>query len=214
MTIPQASLCSDLGFLNNAMASLLFIGIQGLILVRTLALCQGYRPMTIAISTVFFITLILDIYVIRQVWGLRKEKRRLRLRINKDFATLLLHQGILRFSFVLVVPVAQLIIGYVSPTVGSDLTAFQNVLSTILICEFTLALRRLNTTRSLHNQSALELPAINLSYQDTPVRSIQSIIGRIQQSIIADMSLREQSDQMGVDSPGEERNPETSLIVL
>ncbi|GJJ10141.1 hypothetical protein Clacol_004367 [Clathrus columnatus] len=100
---------------------------------------------------------------------------------------------------------------YISPIVGSDVGTFQNVLSSILICEFTLDLRRRNTTRSLSNQSALELPDLNPSSQHNPGQSIQSILGRLQESIIADMG--ERNDRVDIDGtgPGEgESNHETA----
>ncbi|GJJ10437.1 hypothetical protein Clacol_004663 [Clathrus columnatus] len=133
--------------------------------------------------------------VIRQVWGLWKEKKRSGLEGGKDFVTLLLQQ------------VTQVIIAYIT---GTYVTTFQNVLSTILICEFTLALRRRNTTaKSLPNQSTLELPDLNLSTQNNPVRSIQSVIGRLQERMIADMG--ERSDLVGIDGQGQgEPDPETA----
>ncbi|GJJ10418.1 hypothetical protein Clacol_004644 [Clathrus columnatus] len=142
--------------------------------------------------------------VIRQVWGLWKEKRRLRLEGERDFVTLLLQQVVRDLKIF---------------TVGSDIGAFQNVyelfyilmnahlyllplrLSTILICEFTLELRRRNTTaRSLPNQSALELPDLNFSSQGNPVRSI-SVLGGLQERIIADMG--ERSDSVDIDGPSQ-----------
>ncbi|GJJ10313.1 hypothetical protein Clacol_004539 [Clathrus columnatus] len=134
-----------------------------------------------------------------QVWGLWKEKRRLRLRTGEDFVILLLQQGILRFCFVLLISVTNLIIEYISLVAGSYVGVLQNVLSTILICEFTLDLRRRTTTRSLPNLSALELPDLNLSSQENPVRSIQSILGCFQQSILADMG--ERSDLVDIEGP-------------
>ncbi|GJJ10142.1 hypothetical protein Clacol_004368 [Clathrus columnatus] len=162
------------------------------------------------------------IAVVRQVWGIWKEKRRLHLHTDKDFVTLLLQQ------------VTELIIGYVghhdfllqltkssqfessqiSPLVASDFGAFQNAYEipysilyfgqVILICEFTLNLRRRNTTKSLPNQSALELelPDLNLSSQNNPIRSTQSILSRLQESIIADMG--ERTDEVNIGGPGEE----------
>ncbi|GJJ10344.1 hypothetical protein Clacol_004570 [Clathrus columnatus] len=75
--------------------------------------------------------------VIRQVWGLRKEKRRLGLpRAGKDFATLLLQQ---------------------------------------------------------------EFRDLNLSSQDNPgVRPIQSVLGRLQERILADMGERNDPVSMGI----------------
>ncbi|GJJ10123.1 hypothetical protein Clacol_004349 [Clathrus columnatus] len=75
-------------------------------------------------------------------------------------------------------------------------------LSTILICEFTLDLRRRNETRSLPNLSALKLPDLNPTPRDNPIRSIQSVIGRLHETIIADMG--EWDDSVDADGPGEE----------
>ncbi|GJJ10362.1 hypothetical protein Clacol_004588 [Clathrus columnatus] len=177
MTMPQTSLCNDLGFLANAMKILSSIGIQAYI--TTLALVENVA--TVLSDVLAFLA------VIRQVWGLWKEKRRLRLHIGRDFVTLLLQQ------------VTELLIDY---TAGSDTIVCQNVLSTILICEFTLDLRRRNTTTgSLPNPSALELPGLNLPSQNNSVRPMQSVLGRLQGSIIADM--RERSDPAGIDGPSQ-----------
>ncbi|GJJ10360.1 hypothetical protein Clacol_004586 [Clathrus columnatus] len=122
------------------------------------------------------------------------------------------HNRILRFFFVLFVTGAQLIISYVSPLGGVDFGAFQKVLSALLICEFTLDLRRRNTTRRLlPNQSALQLPDLNLLSQNNPIRPIQSVLGRLQERVIADM--REKSDLAGADADGAgqgESDPETA----
>ncbi|GJJ10326.1 hypothetical protein Clacol_004552 [Clathrus columnatus] len=143
--------------------------------------------------------------VIRQVWGLWKEKRRLGLHTGKDFATLLLQQGILRFSFVLFITLTGLIFSYISPLGAIDVTIFQNVFSALLICEFTLDLRRRNTTtRPLPNLSALEFVDLNPSSQHNPeVRSIRSVLGRLQESIIADMRERDGSVSMSIDASGQ-----------
>ncbi|GJJ10454.1 hypothetical protein Clacol_004680 [Clathrus columnatus] len=142
-------------------------------------LCSSYLAILILAANVVVILsdVLAFLAVIRQVWGLWKEKRRLGLYTGKDCVTLLLQQGVLRFSFVLFVT-----------TAGADVDAFQNVLSTILICEFTLDLRRRNTTRSLPNLSASELPDLNLTSQNNSVKSIQFVLlGRLQERIIADM---------------------------
>ncbi|GJJ10452.1 hypothetical protein Clacol_004678 [Clathrus columnatus] len=150
--------------------------------------------------------------VIYQVWGLWKEKRRLGLHTGKDFASLLLQQ--------VLVTVSGVIIDYISPVARADVAISQHVyeisyntfetayvcllplrFSAILICEFTLDLRQRNTTaRSLPNQSAIEFRDLNLSFQDNPVRSIQSVFGRFQEGIIADMG--ERGDLVGIDTPG------------
>ncbi|GJJ10364.1 hypothetical protein Clacol_004590 [Clathrus columnatus] len=173
--------------------------------------CAGYGIPIAYIYTLVLIqniaTILLDVLaflaVICQVWGQWKEKRRSGLHTAKDFATLLLQQGILRFSFALFASVTNLVTAYISPMVGTYVGAFQNVLSVILICEFTLDLRRRNTTtRSLPNLSALEFADLNLSSQENPeVRSIQSIFGRLHERMIADMGERNDPVSMGIDAP-------------
>ncbi|GJJ10209.1 hypothetical protein Clacol_004435 [Clathrus columnatus] len=205
----ENSLCNDLGFSIDAMGILSLVGVQ----VRTLALCHGYRPMTIALSTTFFTAVILAIYaailtlilvgniatvlldllafiaVLYQVWSLWKEKRKLGLHTDKDFVTLLLRQG--------------------KSTLIKDIGHSKiNLLSVTLICEFTQDLRRRNAARSLPNQSSLELPDLNFLSQANRGRSIQSVFGRLQESIIADMG--ERNDPVGnIDDPGQgEPDPE------
>ncbi|GJJ10127.1 hypothetical protein Clacol_004353 [Clathrus columnatus] len=137
--------------------------------------------MFILILVVNLAALILDVLafgaVIRQVWALWKEKRRLHLHTNKDFVTLLFQQGILRFSL------------------EDQISAPFKTLSSLLICEFTMDLRRRNETKLLPNRYALELPDLNQHNPD---------------NIIADMG--ERNDQVGVtDGQSEERsNQETA----
>ncbi|GJJ11581.1 hypothetical protein Clacol_005816 [Clathrus columnatus] len=162
----------------------------------------AYVPILFLVQNVA--TVLLDILaflsVIHQVWGLWKEKRRLGLQGGKGFVTLLLQQG--KFTLI-----------KISASVGEDINSFQNVLSTILVCEFTRDLRRRNTVmRSLPNQSALELPDLNQSSQDSlAVRSIQSALGRLQERIIAEMG--ERSGLVGTDGLNQlegEPDPETT----
>ncbi|GJJ10099.1 hypothetical protein Clacol_004325 [Clathrus columnatus] len=109
--------------------------------------------------------------VVRQVWGLWREKRRLHLQTSADVVTLLLQQVKL---------LERRLLGIVIPLF--------RMLSTILMCEFTLGLRRRNTGNAITNQSALELPS--LSFQGNPV---QSILGRLHESIVSDMGERTDS---------------------
>ncbi|GJJ10106.1 hypothetical protein Clacol_004332 [Clathrus columnatus] len=154
-------------------------------------------------STFFTVSLIINIatllsdvlaflVVINQVWVLWKERRRLGLHTNKDFVTLLLYQGES-------IPI---------DTRGIQNEGFFISLSVILLCEFNLDLRRRNANKSILNQS--ELPDFNLSFQD-PIQSVQSVLGRVHQSIIADMGERN-DPVLGVDGPalGQEPNEETA----
>ncbi|GJJ16126.1 hypothetical protein Clacol_010406 [Clathrus columnatus] len=99
------------------------------------------------------------IVVIRQAWGLWRLKRSVGLQSNEDLVTLLLRQGILRFS-----------------------------LSSLLVCEFTLDLRRRSSQKPVTNRSALNLPT--LSFRDNSVQSVRSVLGRLHESIVAEMGER------------------------
>ncbi|GJJ10346.1 hypothetical protein Clacol_004572 [Clathrus columnatus] len=180
MTMPQTSLCNDLESLADAIEIFPFIGVQAYLAISILI----HNVATILSDILAFVA------VIHQVWGLWKEKRRLGLHTGKDFATLVLQQDFcIQFKSPQILPIP-----------GTYVGVFQNVLSTILICEFTLDLRRRNT-RSLPNLSPFELPDLNLSSQDNPVRSIRPVLGRLQESIIADMG--ERSDPIGLDGLGQ-----------
>ncbi|GJJ10096.1 hypothetical protein Clacol_004322 [Clathrus columnatus] len=250
--------------------------IIGLIIVRAYALCQGYRPMAVALSATFFTFLVLYIYgsnpylaalnlafnialflsdvlaflpVIYQVWGLWRERQRLRLQTNADFVTLLLLQGgfshvkqytphfetsiscrdtkvLLRtfhvndrkhnrirassspkvltrvaestgFGSFKVLPISQLKFDHRVP--DTSIVSFR-LLSTILMCEFTLDLHRRNTKKSIPNTLALEFPS--LSFRDNPVASIHSVLGRLHENIISEMG--ERNDSVPVNGPGHE----------
>ncbi|GJJ10474.1 hypothetical protein Clacol_004700 [Clathrus columnatus] len=175
-------LCNDLGFLTNAITTLPLIGVQAYL--ANLLLVQNIIA--------FIADILAFLGIIRHVGGLWKEKRRLGLQGGKDFVTLLLQQD---FS---------------SEIVGVDVVVLQNLLSTILICEFTLDLRRRNT-RAILNQSALEIPDFNLPSQVNPIRSIRSILGRFQERMIADMG--ERSDPVSIEGLNQlegEPDPETA----
>ncbi|GJJ06907.1 hypothetical protein Clacol_001103 [Clathrus columnatus] len=122
--------------------------------------------------------------VIHQVWGLWKLKRSLGLESNKDVATILLRQCILRFCFVLGISTTQLLFAF---DVADTFNPIQNILSALLLCEFTLDLRRRNTTKSASNQTAFDLPTI--SFQENPVESVRSVLGR-HESIVTEMGER------------------------
>ncbi|GJJ09197.1 hypothetical protein Clacol_003419 [Clathrus columnatus] len=128
--------------------------------------------------------------VIYQLWGLWKLRQSLHLRGNGDIVSTLLRQGTLRFCFVILVTIAQTICATFAPSTitGDALTLIQNVLSTILICEFTLGLRQRNAEKNF-NQSAMDLPT--LSFQDNHIHTVQSMLGRLHESIITEMGERD-----------------------
>ncbi|GJJ10094.1 hypothetical protein Clacol_004320 [Clathrus columnatus] len=85
-------------------------------------------------------------------------------------------------------------------TANTSMQVISEELSTILMCEFTLDLRRRNMEKSIPNQSALELP--NISFQDNPVQSMQSVLGRLHENIISEMG--EGNDSVAIDGLGQE----------
>ncbi|GJJ13562.1 hypothetical protein Clacol_007817 [Clathrus columnatus] len=124
---------------------------------------------------IILLDLLAFIVVIRRVWGLWKLKRGLRLLSNSgDLVTSLLEQGLLRFAF--------------------------RRLSSLLICEFTLDLRRRNATKPIFHQSAMDLPT--LSFRENPAQSVRTVLGRLHESIVAEMG--ESNDVAnGSSGPGE-----------
>ncbi|GJJ16072.1 hypothetical protein Clacol_010351 [Clathrus columnatus] len=107
------------------------------------------------------------IVVIRQVWGLWKLKRDSSLQDNKGLSESLIQQGVLRFS-----------------------------LSSLLLCEFTLDLRRRNSS----DQSVSNIPTTSIQFGQNPVQSIQSAFGRLHEHIITEMG--ERNDPATIEVPG------------
>ncbi|GJJ10124.1 hypothetical protein Clacol_004350 [Clathrus columnatus] len=152
--------------------------------IRTYSECTIITAYLVAYVAVILLDVLAFSAVVRQVWGLWKEKRRLGLHTNNDLVTLFVQQDC-RNGLLICLP----------PSWLSDL----------FICEFILDLRRWNTTKSLFNLSALEFPDLSLSSQENPVRSTRS-------SIIANMGGL--NDPVAVDNPDrEEPNPETARVV-
>ncbi|GJJ15097.1 hypothetical protein Clacol_009372 [Clathrus columnatus] len=150
--------CNDVGILAQVSQILSFIGIQG-----TLAI----RLFLIQIVAIILSDTLAFIGVIRQVWGVWRLKRSLGLRRN-DFLTLLLQQGTLSFCFVLTISTSQI---FLVLTITSIIAPSQAVVSALILCEFTLGLRRRNKKILAPNPSALSLPT--LSFQDNPVQTVR-----------------------------------------
>ncbi|GJJ15106.1 hypothetical protein Clacol_009381 [Clathrus columnatus] len=178
--------CNDVSISAQVSQILSFIGIQGLVSIRAYSLCQGYRPMAVALSITFLTALIVQFYgplatrlfliqivaiilsdtlasiaVIRQVWGVWRLKRSLGLQGN-DFLTLLLQQG----------------------------------------------LRRRNKKVPAPNPTALSLPT--LSFQDNPVQTARSVLGRLHENIVAEMG--ERNDPLAMDPNGSRESIISSLL--
>ncbi|GJJ16063.1 hypothetical protein Clacol_010342 [Clathrus columnatus] len=171
---------------GELLPELTYLLFYGLISIRTYALCNGYRPMTVALSLAFLTALVSDIYVtlthihyiaiilldalafiavIHQTWGLWKLKQSIGLRSGKDLSVLILQQGILRFCF-----------------------------SSLLLCEFTIDLRKRNQQKLVPTQPALP----TMSFHENPARSIQSTFGRLHESIVTEMG--ESNDNVNDDN--------------
>ncbi|GJJ06151.1 hypothetical protein Clacol_000340 [Clathrus columnatus] len=141
------------------------------------------------------------------VWGLWRLKRSLGLRSGENLAIALFRQGIVRFSFrrqvhhsVLHHRLAEAKVFFEPQSlVENSVTTFQNVLSTLLICEFTIDLRRRNTKTLTTGQSAVTLPT--LSFQENPAQSQsirRTVLGRLHESIMTEMG--ESDDPMDIDN--------------
>ncbi|GJJ15441.1 hypothetical protein Clacol_009719 [Clathrus columnatus] len=159
---------------------------------------QLYAPFGISLISNILIALS-DVLAFIIVWGLWKLKLSAGIQNNKDIVTLLLQQGTLRFSFVLVITAAAIILSQVGFP-GSVFFGFQNVLSTLLLCKFTIAVRQRNSENRGFDQSSLPTPSFqqNPGFRSTP-------LSRLQESIISEMGERNQLDQ--VDNPhSEERD--------
>ncbi|GJJ05867.1 hypothetical protein Clacol_000054 [Clathrus columnatus] len=170
-------------------------------LSMTLLIAIGFQLYVITFEIIVFIrditTVLPDVLafigVIYQVWGTWKLKRSLGLQSgDKDLVTSLLEQGILRICFVLVITLITTILTIAQPfgVVDDIFTGFQEVLSTLLLCDFTLALRRRNTKKSIQNPSDLHLPTLSMLSQDNPTQAQRSLFGRLHESLVNDMAER------------------------
>ncbi|GJJ10623.1 hypothetical protein Clacol_004850 [Clathrus columnatus] len=148
------------------------------------------------------------VVVIHQAWGLWKLKQSVGLQSNGDIVTLLLQQGTLRFCFALFTTTTQVFLSYFAPNLGDGFGPLQNVLSSLLLCEFALELRRHNTTNPVLIQSAINLPT--LSFREKPVQSIRYAMGRLHESIVAEMGERNELVDLGHPDSGELDSPQDS----
>ncbi|GJJ14469.1 hypothetical protein Clacol_008733 [Clathrus columnatus] len=108
---------------------------------------------------------------VHQAWGVWKLKKSVGLQSNGDIATIILKQGILRVFDL----DCECQAGQHRKRLRQLPKHFPSFrISLLLICEFTLDLRRRNTINSISNPSALDLPTISFgSTQNDPVQSIR-----------------------------------------
>ncbi|GJJ16061.1 hypothetical protein Clacol_010340 [Clathrus columnatus] len=196
------SLCNSLSTLEGALSILALIGIQGLIFIRTYALCQGYRPMTIAWSATFLAALVSVSYgafVLKICTSSSGNKRILVATIPPDCVILLaliittrIHNlCLILLDTLAFIALIHQIWGLWKLKQSLGLHNKQS-LTALLIKQ---DLRRRNQQNSVPNQSALHLPTI--LFRENPVKFTQSAFGRLHESIVAEM--RERDDQVNVD---------------
>ncbi|GJJ06155.1 hypothetical protein Clacol_000344 [Clathrus columnatus] len=172
--------------------------------MRTYALCRGYQPMTVALSITFLVLVAIQIYYLSsilflirniaivvldilaftgvsyQVLGSWKSKRSFQSGENLTMA--LFRQGVVRFSFVLLLTNATTFLIFFGPApVANPVSSIENVLSVLLICEHTIDLRRRGTRASVADQSGENLPTS--SFQNNPAQPLRPIAERLHESI-------------------------------
>ncbi|GJJ15457.1 hypothetical protein Clacol_009735 [Clathrus columnatus] len=177
--LPETSVSAfnNLGFLSRALEVLPLIGVQAPLFV----------PLLIANGSNILSDLVAFTMVIRQVWGLWKLKKSLGLKGNQDLITALIEQVVLTFSasFVLFITITATIL-FETSLVGSILFAFQNVLSTLLICEFTLALRRRSCPKNCESDANQSTLLISLP-QDNPTGSMSPVAEMGERNALVDI---------------------------
>ncbi|GJJ14347.1 hypothetical protein Clacol_008611 [Clathrus columnatus] len=204
------SLCNDLALSGAVVGTFLVIGVQGddvgLVSLRAYSLCQGYLPMTIALSIAFLAAVVATIYGMDLFLIIVSDAFVFDVYVRTGDTTPLcgltfpvgrtwLHRGHLSSLESMEVKAE---LGFTNqsrpcyvappPRTSPGLTPCLSRLSSLLICEFTIGLRRWNKQTSALNQSALDLPT--LSFQANPVQTVRSIFGRLRESIMAEMGDR------------------------
>ncbi|GJJ15458.1 hypothetical protein Clacol_009736 [Clathrus columnatus] len=137
-----------------------------------------FIPTLICNVSIIISDVVAFIVVVRQAWGLWKLKKSLGLRSNQDLTTALLQQGIIRHSEIF------------PQQYYSKLLSINYI---ILICEFTLALRRRQScaTPSDFNQSTSSV----LLFHNNPssARSMRLVLIQLHESIVDEMGERNAS---------------------
>ncbi|GJJ14480.1 hypothetical protein Clacol_008744 [Clathrus columnatus] len=182
------SLCDQLGTSGQTIGIFAFIGVQGYF-----QLLGVIRNISIILSDVLAF-----IGIIYQVWGIWRLKQGLSLKSNEDLVSSLLRQDFRNVIFI---------------ATAAILAPLENVLSSLLICEFTLDLRRRNEKHSVTSPSALDLPAI--SFQNDPVQCVRTSLTRWHGAIVAGMGERIKLDNIDYDHDGQDLGePDISCDVV
>lgn len=127
--------------------------------------------------------LVVFIAVIVKLWGVWKLRRMTGLRNEgPGIAMTLLSQGLLRFCFVLLMTSAGAVVVVVaSDEILEEVSFFQQSMSVVLICQFTLDLRR----RNARQIDTVELPEITFNAQ-----GVHSVLLYVHETCIAEFGER------------------------
>ncbi|GJJ07899.1 hypothetical protein Clacol_002105 [Clathrus columnatus] len=137
------------------------------------------------------------IAVLRQVLGIWKLKQSLSLQSNEDLVTLLLRQVTDHLDLTKLAE--PMVLSSLRQEHLSTWFLIRTEISTLLICEFTLDLRRRNAKSPASNQSASPLPA--LLFRANPTQGVRSVLGRMHESIILEMGESKDFVDVPVDGP-------------
>ncbi|GJJ07028.1 hypothetical protein Clacol_001226 [Clathrus columnatus] len=184
--LASVSACNAVNNVAHAISIFPFVGIQEVIVVIEVM----NDATVIATDVLGFIA------VFFHVWGLWKLKRSIGVQSNGDILPLLLKQGVLRFllalqaKFWLSLKIRMRLFNPFILSGSPPIADFSLRLSSILLCEFTLDLRRRNTKNLnlVSNQSAIDLPT--LSFRNNPIQSTRSVLGRFHENLMAEMGER------------------------
>lgn len=196
---------------------LFFSGLAPNIYRSTVPSCASQFPRGFFISTILqSVAVVLQdflafVVVIYHAWSVRKLKRGVGLQGNTDLATSLLQQGFFRFCFIFVMALTSTLLANLSSSsVASGFGAFQNVLSTILICEFTLELRQRNSKDHQVQTPNLNMSP-NLTFQEPGmIQSIRQIAESLHGSIINELG---ENLHNSISDPESEEDPNEGLPV-
>lgn len=164
------------------------------------------------LAVIVILTLIRNIFIIVtdilafvicmwRVWGIWKLKRETGIHETHSLVSVLIKQSILRCCFVVVVNITKTLATFIKSSASSfgiiseGFTLYQNALSSILVTDFILDLRSLNSAKI--ETSNASLPSLYLS----------NVLQHVHQSIIVELSTPENVDVEGNkdhDNPGSE----------
>lgn len=128
-----------------------------------------------------FTDLLVSVICVWQVWGTWKLRREVGIRTPNDLVSIILKQSIIRLCFVIILSAAATIFSLIArdDNASTILVDIQNGLSVILVCDFTLDLRRRNV--AVVEANGMTLPTLHF----------QSILQHVHQSLLVEMGTPE-----------------------